>query len=99
VSEAGSEPRGARRVGRLAALSLGVLLAGCGGEGTPQPATDAVAPRRAPACSKADPGRFLHAELEPQRRTGPPLDPARPKALIYANAPGAASSLSGRCTA
>jgi hypothetical protein len=31
---------------------------------------------------------YLHAELEAQRRTGRLLDPARPKALIYANAPG-----------
>ena len=31
---------------------------------------------------------YLHAELRRQRRAGPRLDPARPKALIYANAPG-----------
>ena len=32
--------------------------------------------------------RYLHAELLRQRHGGPLLDPARPKALIYANAPG-----------
>jgi hypothetical protein len=32
--------------------------------------------------------RYLHAELPSQRRGGRLLDPARPKALIYANAPG-----------
>jgi hypothetical protein len=32
--------------------------------------------------------RYLHAELLHQRHGGQLLDPARPKALIYANAPG-----------
>jgi hypothetical protein len=31
---------------------------------------------------------YLHAELEAQRRAGPLMDPAHPKALIYANARG-----------
>jgi len=32
--------------------------------------------------------RFFHAERRQEPRRGPLLDPARPKALIYANAPG-----------
>jgi hypothetical protein len=31
---------------------------------------------------------YLHAERADERRGGPLLDPRRPKALIYANAPG-----------
>lgn len=43
-----------------------------------------TAPRRA-----GDPSvRFFHAERHQEERRGPLLDPTRPKALIYANAPG-----------
>jgi hypothetical protein len=159
VGEPVPQPRAERRAGRIAAFSLGVLLAGCGGDGTPEPTTAAVAPaaitcplqngsgtlpsgtrrgliqhlQRYPVLglatqgerararrllttieAAADSGRwrdpavaarrgfvrrtkprkagdetvhYLHAELGRQRRTGRFLDPARPKALIYANAP------------
>jgi hypothetical protein len=45
--------------------------------------------RRTAARERGDEAvHYLHAELRAQRRAGPLLEPARPKALIYANAPG-----------
>lgn len=50
-----------------------------------------TAPRRAGDLSV----RFFHAERHEERRRGPLLDPTRPKALIYANAPGRPLELVG----
>jgi len=52
---------------------------------------------RRTATRKPDDGsaHYLHAELLTERQGGPLLDAARPKALIYANAPGRPLALVG----